>query len=813
MKLNKEKKGISLIILIIIIAVLIILLTVIIASVSNVSNNAKLSAFASDLSIVEDVTKSFYMQNNIFPTPAGQSNALSQGELLNIVGISNEDLFIEELTLNNDYEENNDLGEYYIIDLTKLDVSSSKRGIKNSNDNTDVYAIAYPSMNVYYLKGLKVNRNTYFSLSSKLTNKVNIQQEMAYSDNNSTSVQSIEGLTVKKIYKNWTNVLGLNVEAYCDGEEEIEVEVRAVSRKITLDLEDGYNGFNFNSLQDIGFINSDLVAFNTLNPSDRVITFTKYSYGDYVGKIEVDISNYDNNEPSYTINASDVGYFEEYNTATFNVSDRASGVKEVRYEYLTKFDENGNVANYFANTSEFENEYLLSKGKRAIPDKNGNITVKIDKDVQGIQLIVIDKAGNILRENGIGQLLKIGLYNGLNDIYIGLDLKENTDNKFLYNTVLSNRNGISKLEVQASVDGVNYTEIKTINVNSTSSENPKLVLDNYENLGKVKKLKIAAYDTGSISFTRIFKVEELSHLQIGKITPETKTYNLKTNGTYYNPVVPAGFAPINEGEAIWGSADGWSYGLVIKDEIGNEFVWIPVDSIEKYKKNNSYDKNGNAELIFLKVKDDSLPNGITDAKNDVQTYGGFYIGRYEAGTPDGTQNTNTNVNNVVPISKKNVQPWTKINYVNSKVCAEKMYTGPDSAVQSGLLTGTDWDTLIMWLLSTGVVENVVDARKYGNYTDSQSPANVVNEYGQLHNTGFSEYWKIKNIYDLAGNAVECTNELYGKLVSEDKNITRGGGFYDISPFSSLSSRTLFDHGKNNDMNDYELGFRVRLYIK
>ena len=802
MNLKKEKKGISLIVLIVVIAVMIILLTVIIASVSNVSNNAKLSAFASDLSIVEDVTKSFYMQNNIFPTPAGQSNALSQGELLNIVGISNEDLFIEELTLNNDYEENNDLGEYYIIDLTKLDVSSSKRGIKNSNDNTDVYAIAYPSMNVYYLKGLKVNRNTYFSLSSKLTNKVNIQQEMAYSDNNSTSVQSVEGLTVKKIYKNWTNVLGLNVEAYCDGEEEIEVEVRAVSRKITLDLEDGYNGFNFNSLQDIGFINSDLVAFNTLNPSDRVITFKKYYAGDYVGKIEVDISNYDNNEPSYTINASDVGYFEEYNTATFNVSDRASGVKEVRYEYLTKFDENGNVANYFANTSEFENEYLLSKGKRAIPDKNGNITVKIDKDVQGIQLIVIDKAGNILRENGIGQLLKIGLYNGLNDIYIGLDLKENTDNKFLYNTVLSNRNGISKLEVQASVDGVNYTEIKTINVNSTSSENPKLVLDNYENLGKVKKLKIAAYDTGSISFTRIFKVEELSHLQIGKITPETKTYNLKTNGTYYNPIVPAGFAPINEGEAIWGSADGWTKGLVIQDENGNQFVWIPVDNIEKYAKDTNYNSS-TGDMDFNSFDSVSLPSGIASESTDVQNNGGFYIGRYEAGTPDGTSSTNLNNTTRVPICKKNVVAWTKISFNNAKLNAENMIK--NSIVQTGLVTGTDWDTTVKWLLENGAVDSVTDNRKYGNYRESEAPANV-NGYGNLQNTGFSESWKINNIYDIAGNAYEYTNEILSNCC-----ITRGGAYSNAMPYSCLALRNRYIYGLTN--SSFNMGFRIRLYIK
>lgn len=808
--LDNKKKGISLVVLIISIGVMLILLSIIIVSVNNVSNNAKLSAFASDLSTVEDLTSAYFMQNNSFPTKTENNTALNQGEILSKVGSENEEAFEDELQLNNDINDLDELGEFYIIDLTKLDVSSSKRGVEENGEN-DVYAVAYPSMNVYYLKGEKVNRKMYFSLSSKLTKKVKIDHDMTYSNDNTTTVQSIDGLTVKKINKGWTNTLGIYVQANLSSDEELYLQPTGVTKK-KLNTVEGNNQFSFNDLAEVvGFTVEESTTFK--NATNKKIIFTKNKNNVEIGKIEVDMSNYETGLPVYNVNASNVNYFDEYNTVEFNVTDSLSGIKEVRYEYLTKFNELGSIVNYYSGVTEYENAYLQSKGKRAVPDKNGNIKLKVDKEIQGIQLIVIDKAGNILRTNNQNQILTIGLYNGENDIYIGLNVNKNNESIFEYSTVFVNRKGILKFETQVSTDGNNYTEAKTINVNSTSSEIIKIVKDTYENNGVVKYVKIKAYDGNSNTKSRIFKVSRKSTLEIGKITVETVTYNLKTDGTYYNPVVPAGFAPINEGEAIWGSADGWSYGLVIRDEIGNEFVWVPVDSIEKYKKNNSYDKNGNAELIFLKVKDDSLPNGITDAKNDVQTYGGFYIGRYEAGTPDGTQNTNTNVNNVVPISKKNVQPWTKINYVNSKMCAEKMYTGSDSAVQSGLLTGTDWDTLIMWFLSTGVVDNVVDARKYGNYTDSQSPANVVNEYGQLHNTGFSEYWKIKNIYDLAGNAVECTNELYEKLVSEDKNITRGGGFYDISPFSSLSSRTLFDHGKDNDMNDYELGFRVRLYIK
>ena len=51
-----------------------------------------------------------------------------------------------------------------------------------------------------------------------------------------------------------------------------------------------------------------------------------------------------------------------------------------------------------------------------------------------------------------------------------------------------------------------------------------------------------------------------------------------------NPTIPKNYTPIDAGEATWG--DGTSsptqnavdHGLVIKDDSGNEWVWIPVDS-------------------------------------------------------------------------------------------------------------------------------------------------------------------------------------------------------------------------------------------
>ena len=201
MMINKNKKqGISLIVLLITIAVMLIILTVVVISVDNVSNNSKLAAFASDLSTIEDLTTVYYMENSKFPVSSDEPNALSNSDLLNKVGDENKTKFSEELELNNDNDATNDyLSEFYVIDLNKLDIESSKRGTLNGNDEKDVYVVAYPSMNIYYIKGVKAKGDIYFSLSSKLTNRVKLDEDMTYKSDNSTTVQSIEGLTVKQL--------------------------------------------------------------------------------------------------------------------------------------------------------------------------------------------------------------------------------------------------------------------------------------------------------------------------------------------------------------------------------------------------------------------------------------------------------------------------------------------------------------------------------------------------------------------------------------------------------------------------------------
>ena len=232
-------------------------------------------------------------------------------------------------------------------------------------------------------------------------------------------------------------------------------------------------------------------------------------------------------------------------------------------------------------------------------------------------------------------------------------------------------------------------------------------------------------------------------------------------------------------------------GLVIQDANNNEFVWIPAKE-STYVKDTSFPGS-------KPIGDDTLPNNIVDETADVKKYGGFYIGRYEAGVPEGETSSSNKTG--IPVSKKGAIVWICINYTNAKASAESMIS--NEYVQTGLLTGKAWDTTCHWIAdslnSINESASLTDSRYYGNYKNSLAPANENSGIGRK--AGFNENWKTKNIYDLAGNFWEWT--------CETSFIIRGGGRNNDGSGASVSHRLSDNFSYQNGV----VGFRVRLYIK
>ena len=268
---------------------------------------------------------------------------------------------------------------------------------------------------------------------------------------------------------------------------------------------------------------------------------------------------------------------------------------------------------------------------------------------------------------------------------------------------------------------------------------------------------------------------------IGNTSNVKKEWKNTIASVKYGVPIPKGF------DYVTGTKDN---GLVIKDGEGNEFVWVPATE-STYVKDTSFPSGNNTKP----TGDDTLPNGITDETADVKKYGGFYIGRYEAGIPKG--NTSTGNKTGIPVIKKDATVWTDITYYGAKANAESMIS--NEYVQTGLLTGKAWDTTCHWIKSD---DELKDSRTYGNYNNSLAPANE--NSGTKRTAGFSENWKTKNIYDLAGNVWEWTSE-----TSSSDFVYRGGGYHLDGSADPVSGRGSYRASGTAD----SIGFRPRLYIK
>ena len=249
-------------------------------------------------------------------------------------------------------------------------------------------------------------------------------------------------------------------------------------------------------------------------------------------------------------------------------------------------------------------------------------------------------------------------------------------------------------------------------------------------------------------------------------------------------------------------------GLVIKDEKGNEFVWVPVEvpadktfeEVFRRKTVSDYAEPFSTDSYTEEVEEHNI------MKASVEKNGGFYIARYEAGKEK------NNVNTVV--SKKSVDVWNNILWSQSMSMTEigtdgaiyysrQMYKASNS-VTSTLCYGVQWDAVMNFMDG---VPNVLDNSK--DYIDDSTGMGWYgdNSNYEVHKTGTDVDEKasnmVKNIYDMAGNVAEWTME----AVYTDRRVLRGGDYQRYGDNCPASER-LEPMG-----NIDPFGFRVALYLK
>ena len=217
------------------------------------------------------------------------------------------------------------------------------------------------------------------------------------------------------------------------------------------------------------------------------------------------------------------------------------------------------------------------------------------------------------------------------------------------------------------------------------------------------------------------------------------------------------------------------------DLVGNQFVWIPVDSIADYKRtaystqvaSGITDTATNSEQIIVSSSSsyyfkEALP---ADEKTSVETNKGFYIGRYEAGDQESTNSkklraSGASTSNTITV-KAGQAPYNYIKYTDAKKLAEGFSTKQGyTSVKSKLVSSYAWDTAIAFIQKTN--SDYGNSSEEGNYKDSptftytgiadteKNKQTKANGTSTLIPTG--QTTAVNNIYDMGGNVWEWTTE-------------------------------------------------------
>jgi hypothetical protein len=278
-----------------------------------------------------------------------------------------------------------------------------------------------------------------------------------------------------------------------------------------------------------------------------------------------------------------------------------------------------------------------------------------------------------------------------------------------------------------------------------------------------------------------------------------------------------GTAVIPEGFAIVPGCDDVSEGLVISDDAGdtevdsnnivangNQFVWVPVTNIDNFETIEGYE-NRNVQNYLASCSEPSTSGYNTEVaeynsmKQSVEENQGFYIGRYEAG-----KDSKGNL-----VVKKNSPVYNDIGWgtsmtditggaveLSKNFANGKNYQGK---VTSTLIYGVQWDAT-MQFFDSNYLNHSCDENSYVRNSEGKG------NYGSIDliKTGSNESYKMKNIYDMAGNVWEWTMEDYNMF----GRVLRGGCYAHTASNDQVSIRG----SSGLPGNHVAFGFRIALYL-
>ena len=393
--------------------------------------------------------------------------------------------------------------------------------------------------------------------------------------------------------------------------------------------------------------------------------------------------------------------------------------------------------------------------------------------------------------------------------------------------------------------------------------------------GKVETLTIQALGHNYVSgkCTRCNEnepKEKLPEIEAGTRATEPSEY--KSNNK--TAVIPAGFTvsgisteqSIDGGLVIYDIPEGRTVNWTNPDSVKtkyNQFVWIPVEvnkttepkdtetSIASFYRaawaNNASTggerttglNTGYTEPYSYDSSDyDGTGTGktgisaqITELTKSIYKYGGFYIGRYEAGSE--TKRGDVSSQTAAFVVQQDKYPYNYVEWgkgmgdvsEGAVYLSNSLYTGKTGyGVKSMLCTGAAWDSMLDFIKDSS--HNVTSSSSWGNYYDSDTykvyrgslysnstwsaadttnGSDVTKDTSILLTTGATERNSSKNIYDVAGNCLEWTTEANNTI----GRVVKGGHYNYILGSSHAASYRNFGRPTDSSNN---VSFRPLLYV-
>ena len=280
--------------------------------------------------------------------------------------------------------------------------------------------------------------------------------------------------------------------------------------------------------------------------------------------------------------------------------------------------------------------------------------------------------------------------------------------------------------------------------------------------------------------------------------------------------IPEGFKVADD------SASTVQGGVVVEDKDRNQFVWVPVATIADYKR-TAYSPNvateetdtatNSIKINYSSSNSDYFTEAMPeDEKTSVETYKGFYIGRYEAGDKESTEahtlRSSNDVTKTVTI-KANQAPYNYVTRAQAKSLAEGFKTQQGYKAITKLVSSYAWDTTIAFLQN--VNSDYGSSSEEGNYYDTTfsytditgAKKTKASNSQVLVPTG--QTTPVCNIYDMGGNVYELTTESYSD--TDRPCAERGGGYGGIFALGSAGDRSNYSGYARDDV-----GFRLTLFM-